>query len=490
MFSVEEFLQATGGRLLKGKPVFKVPGLSIDSRTIRQGELFVALTGDRFDGHAFLREVFKKGACGAIVDQRGGLDTDAAGKILIEVPDTLRAFQEIACFHRKRFSIPVVAITGSNGKTTTKEMTAAILSRQMKVLKNEGNLNNHIGVPLTLLALNRKHQLALIEMGINHWGELTRLCEIARPNMGLITNIGPTHLEFLGGVEGVAKAKGELLQVLDERGVAFLNSDDSFTPRLRLLTRGPVVTYGLGQKGSEKPDIQAMNVMHHSQGSSFRLCLKHRTDAQIGAGLKKARVKQAPPENIKESAADKIDVQLTVAGQHNIYNASGAAAIASVLGFHPAEIKAGLESFRPVRLRSQIIQWQGIKILNDSYNANPGSMRSALETLNQIRGSGRAIAVLGDMLELGEESQAAHREIGYLIGELGLDYLFTVGELAGLIGQEAIRQGMSKDRVKVCDRLADAVAILIKTVRDQDTVLVKGSRGMKMEKVVEGLTGE
>jgi UDP-N-acetylmuramoyl-tripeptide--D-alanyl-D-alanine ligase len=483
MFSVKELLQATGGRLLKGKPAFTVPGLSIDSRTIRRGELFVALKGDRFDGRAFLAEVFKKGACGAVVDQRGGFDKAVTDKVLIEVQDTLRAFQEIACFHRKRFSIPVIAISGSNGKTTTKEMAAAILSRQMKVLKNEGNLNNHIGVPLTLLTLNRRHQLALIEMGINHRGELARLCEIARPDMGLLTNIGPTHLEFLRNVEGVAKAKGELLQALDERGVAFLNSDDPFTPRLRLLTRGPVVTFGLGGKKKEKPDIQAIDVTHRPQGSSFRLRLQHRTDAQIGTGLKKARVKRAPP-------ADKIDVQLTVAGQHNIYNASGAAAIAMMLDIHPNEIKAGLESFRPVRLRSQIIQWRGIKILNDSYNANPASMRSALETLNQIRGSGRAIAVLGDMLELGEESQAAHREIGYLIGELGLDYLFTVGELARLTGREAIRRGMPKDRVKLFDRLDDAVAMLSETVRDQDTVLVKGSRGMKMEKVVDGLTGE
>lgn len=485
MFSVNELLQATGGRLLKGKPVCTVPGLSIDSRTIRPGELFVALKGDRFDGHAFLPEAFKKGACGAIVDQRAGLDTDAVGEILIEVPDTLRALQEIACFHRRRFSIPVVAITGSNGKTTTKEMAAAILSRRMKVLKNEGNLNNHIGVPLTLLALSRRHQFALIEMGINHPGELTRLCEIARPNMGLITNIGPTHLEFLGNVEGVARAKGELLQVLKDEGcVAFLNSDDPFTPTLRLLTRGSVVTFGLDEKAGENPDVQAMNVTHHPQGSSFHLRLQRRAGAGIETGSKKFRFKK------KEIVADEVDIQLTVTGRHNVYNAVGAAAIASVVEAGAAEIKAGLESFQPIQLRSQLIEWRGMRILNDSYNANPASMRSALETLKLIRGSGRAIAVLGDMLELGKESAAAHREIGQRIGMLGLDYLLTVGELAGLIGQEAIQRGMPKDRVKICVRLDEAVAFLRGLIRGQDTVLVKGSRGMRMEKVVQDLMGE
>jgi len=477
MFSVNELLQATGGQLLKGKPASKVPGLSSDSRTIRPGE--------RFDGHAFLPEVFKKGACGAIVDRQSGLDTDAAGRILIKVSDTLRAFQEIACFHRRRFSVPVIAITGSNGKTTTKEMAAAILSRCMKVLKNEGNLNNHIGVPLTLLALNRRHQLALIEMGINHRGELTRLCEIARPNMGLITNIGPTHLEFLGNVEGVAEAKGELLQALNDEGcVAFLNSDDPFTPRLRLLTRGSVVTFGLGKKPGEKPDIQAKNVTHHPQGSFFQLRLRRHPGVRIGTDSKKVRSKK------RENAADEVGVQLTVTGRHNVYNAAGAAAIASVLGASATEIKTGLESFHPIQLRSQLIQWRGMRILNDSYNANPASMRSALETLKLIRGSGRAIAVLGDMLELGKESATAHREIGQRIGELGLDYLLTLGEFAGLIGQEAIQRGMPKDRVKIYDRLDEAVAFLRSSVRDQDTILVKGSRGMKMEKVVEGLIGE
>jgi UDP-N-acetylmuramoyl-tripeptide--D-alanyl-D-alanine ligase len=482
MFSVKELLQATGGRLLKGKPAFEVRGVSIDSRTIRPGELFVALKGDRFDGHDFLSDVFKKGACGAIVDQREIFEADAADKILIGVSDTLRAFQEIAGFHRRRFPIPVVAITGSNGKTTTKEMTASILGRQMKVLKSEGNLNNHIGVPLTLLALNRRHDLALIEMGINHRGELTRLCEIARPNMGLITNIGPTHLEFLKNVEGVAKAKGELLESLDKHSVGFLNSDDSFTPRLRRLTRGPVVTFGLGQK-NRRPDIQAVNVIHHARGSFFRLNLR-RTGIRIETGLKKARVKK------KGSAADSIEVQLAVTGQHNVYNASGAAAIASVLGIRPIEIKTGLESFHPVRLRSQIIQWRGIKILNDSYNANPASMKSALETLSEIRGSGRTIAVLGDMLELGGKSRAAHRAIGRLVVQLRFDYLITVGELGGLIGREAIRRGMPRNRVKVLGHLNEAIATLKMTVRDQDSVLVKGSRGMKMDKIVEGLTGE
>ena len=479
MFSVKELLETTGGRLLKGNPVFTVSGLSIDSRTIQPRELFVALKGDRFDGHAFLPEVRKKKGCGAIVDQRIGLKAEAVNEILIEVADPLWALQEIASFHRKRFSIPVVAITGSNGKTTTKEMAAAILSRRLKVLKNAGNLNNHIGVPLTLLGLTREHQLALIEMGINHAGEMTRLCEIARPDMGLITNIGPAHLEFLGSIEGVARAKGELLQSLkDEESVAFLNADDPLTPTLCPLRNGMLVTFGLDQKA----DVQATGVSYDRQGSSFHLHLGHQGEIQTTADSQKTRRKDIP--------MDQIDIRLAVPGRHNVYNAVGAAAIASKLGADRAGIKMGLELFQPIHLRSQVIQWRGVTILNDSYNANPASMRSALETLKLLQVSGKAIAVLGDMMELGKESGAAHREIGRQVGALGLDYLLTVGELARLIGQEAIEGGMPKDRVKICDHLEEAVAFLSTLVREQDTVLVKGSRGMRMERLVQDLMGE
>jgi UDP-N-acetylmuramoyl-tripeptide--D-alanyl-D-alanine ligase len=485
MFSVKELLEATGGRLLKGKLTLMVPGLSIDSRTIQPGELFVALRGDRFDGHTFLSEVRKKKACGAIVDQRSGVNADSVNEILIEVADPLRALQEIACFHRKRFSIPVVGITGSNGKTTTKEMAAAILGRRMKVLKNVGNLNNHIGVPLTLLSLTREHQLALIEMGINHPGELTRLCEIALPNMGLITNIGPTHLEFLGSIEGVARAKGELLQALkDDESVAFLNADDPFTVTLRLLHPGSVVTFGLDQNA----DVQAMDVTCDQEGSSFRLRPHRRRE--IGVSADSEKMGREVADRWKDIPMDEVAVQLAAPGRHNVYNAVGAAAIASKLGADTAEIKTGLEIFRPIQLRSQVIKWRGVTILNDSYNANPASMRSALETLKLLRGTGRAVAVLGDMLELGKESEAAHREIGRQIGAFGLDYLLTVGELARLVGRAAIEKGMPKDRVKICEHLDEARTFLKGLVREQDTVLVKGSRGMRMERLVQDLMGD
>ncbi len=489
MFSVKEILQATGGKLLHGKSGLNFRAVSIDSRTIRKGDLFIALGGDRFDGHSFIAEVFRKGASGAVVDRQKRFDRNAGDKILIGVSDTLRALQEIAHFHRKRFDIPVVGITGSNGKTTTKEMAASILARKMRILKTEGNLNNHIGVPLTLLTLNRTHRLALVEMGINHRGELKRLCEIARPSMGLITNIGPTHLEFLRNIEGVAKAKGELLQGLDEKSPALLNADDPFTARFRRLARGPVVTFGFGENIDEElPDFQAIGMTPRPRGFFFQLNFRHRENIPMRAGLKKSRLKRPLPEG--EGTAEKIGIQLAVSGRHNVYNASGAAAIATLAGVDPVDIKKGLESFEPVRLRSQMIRWRGIRILNDSYNANPASMRSALDTLNQIRGAGRAIAVLGDMLELGGRSEAAHREIGREAKKLGIDYVITVGELAGAIGREAVRSGMPKDRVAVCGDLSEGLSVLKKMTRDRDTILVKGSRGMKMEKIVEGLMGE
>ncbi|MCI0528095.1 MAG: UDP-N-acetylmuramoyl-tripeptide--D-alanyl-D-alanine ligase, partial [Nitrospira sp.] len=379
-------------------------------------------------------------------------------KVLIQVEDTLTTLQEIARAHRSRFNIPVIAITGSNGKTTTKEMAASILAHQFRLLTNEGNLNNHIGVPLTLLRLEPIHQVAVIEMGINRSGELRRLCQIAQPQAGLITNIGPTHLEFLGDVEGVAWAKAELLEVLEPEGVAILNADDEYFQYLATKVKGGLITFSLRSQA----DVMASAVvLHPDRGPTFRL--KIRIGPKTG----------------------EIEVTLSTVGRHNIYNALGAAALGVYMGIDLDMIRQGLEEFKPVSMRSQLLELKGFRILNDAYNANPASMRSALETLAGLGSSGQRIAVLGDMLELGGPGEVAHRELGREVARAGIQYLITMGSLAEQIAQGALSAGIDDTRVIHCQGPEDAAETVLRVGRPGDYILIKGSRKMKMERILE-----
>ena len=464
MFTVEEILSTTQGSFLGGVKGCVFDGVSIDSRTVKPGELFIALRGDRFDGHEFIAQALGTGASGTIFCSNTppqllrDRDPRFKNKVFIEVADTLTALQEIAKVHRSRFSIPLIAITGSNGKTTTKEMAASILAHRFRLLKTEGNLNNHIGVPLTLLRLEAGHQAAVIEMGINRPGELGRLCEIARPQAGLITNVGPTHLEFLGDVEGVARAKGELLEGLVQGDMAILNADDEHFQALASRVKGDLLTFGLNSKA----DVTAPEVVFHpDRGPSFRL--KIRTEFKTG----------------------EIDVSLPVMGRHNIYNALGAAAIGVYQGMDLSTIRQGLEGFEPVSMRSQLLKIGQFHILNDAYNANPASMRCALETLATLGPHGQKIAVLGDMLELGGPGQVAHREVGREVARVGIQYLITMGPLAEQIAQGALSAGMDKWRVMYSQGPKDAGEKVLKVAKSGDYILVKGSRKMKMERILE-----
>lgn len=464
MFTVEEILSATQGSFLGGEKRCVFAGVSIDSRTVKPGELFIALRGDRFDGHEFIGQALGTRASGAIFCSNTppqllrDRDTCFKNKVFIGVADTLTALQEIAKVHRSRFSIPLIAITGSNGKTTTREMAASILAHRFRLLKTEGNLNNHIGVPLTLLRLEAGHQAAVIEMGINRPGELGRLCEIARPQAGLITNVGPTHLEFLGNVEGVARAKAELLEGLAQGDMAILNADDEHFQALASKVKGDLLTFGLNSKA----DVTASTLaLHPDRGPSFRL--KIRTAFKTG----------------------EIDVSLPVMGRHNIYNALGAAAIGVYQGMDLSTIRQGLESFEPVSMRSQLLKIGQFHILNDAYNANPASMRCALETLATLGPHGQKIAVLGDMLELGGPGQAAHREVGREVARLGIQYLVTMGSLAEQIAQGALSAGMDDWRVIQSQGPKGAGEKVLNVAKPGDYILVKGSRKMKMERILE-----
>ena len=434
----------------------EIKGVSIDSRTIREGELFVAIRGDRFDGHDFVPEVIKRGAWGALVERTaleekfsilGGL------KNILPVEDTLAALQEMAYSHRRTFSVPVVGITGSNGKTTTKEMLAGILQQQGPVLKNEGNLNNHIGVPLTLLRLNAGHKAAVVEMGMSAPGEIDTLARFIGPDVGVITNIGPAHLEFLKSMDLVAQAKGELFNHLKSDGTAVLNADDHYFDTLKNKFNGRVLSFGIDTKA----DVRAEDIRQEKNFTDFTI----RADGST------------------------VNVRLRAVGKHNVYNALAAAAAALAVGMSLDAVKYGLDDFVPTAMRSEIRQVQGRTVLADCYNANPASMEAALATLISLKSGKKAIAVLGDMLELGETTFEAHMAIGATAARLGVDLVITLGPLAKHIGAGAIDAGMTKDRVLEAGSHVEAAVLLKQVSRPGDAVLIKGSRGMKMEKILE-----
>jgi UDP-N-acetylmuramoyl-tripeptide--D-alanyl-D-alanine ligase len=434
----------------------EIKGVSIDSRKIKEGELFVAIKGDRFDGHDFVPEVMKKGAWGAIVDK--SILEAQFGKIgglpnIIPVEDTLRALQEIAFLHRKKFSLPMVGITGSNGKTTTKEMTAGILKQQGPVLKNEGNLNNHIGVPLTLMQLEKDHRTAVVEMGMSAPGEIDLLARIVNPDVGVITNIGPAHLEFLGSLDRVAAAKAELLGNIKADGTAVLNADDPYFETLKNKWTGRVLSFGIEQRA----DVHASNIRQDKEFTDFTL----------------------------EAEGSKVSVRLRAVGRHNIYNALAAAGAALAVGVPLETIKYGLDDFAPVAMRSELKVVKGRTVLADYYNANPGSVKAALETLVTLRPGARSVAVLGDMLELGASSIEEHRAIGRIAARLGVDVLIAVGPQAKQMLEGAREAGMRSERLFAARSHAGAAARLAKESKNGDAVLIKGSRGMKMEKILE-----
>jgi len=433
-----------------------IKGVSIDSRNIKEGELFIALKGERFDGHDFVSDVIKKGAWGALVDQsalENRFSFLCGLKNILPVEDTLHALQEMAHMHRGEFSIPLVGITGSNGKTTTKEMIASILKQKGPVLKNEGNLNNHIGVPLTLMKLNERHRAAVVEMGMSAAGEIALLARLVNPTVGVITNIGPAHLEFLGSLDKVAEAKGELLDNLETDAAVVLNADDLYFGMHKNKFSGRVISFGI----KNTADVFATEVREDLHHTDF-------TITNSGVSLK---------------------VRLRTVGTHNIYNALAAAAAAIAAGSQLDAVKLGLEDFVPVAMRSEIREIEGRTVLADCYNANPSSMDAAIKTMVSLSRGRRSIAVLGDMLELGPFAAEAHREIGRTAARSGVDIVITYGPLAKDIGSGAHEAGMPKDRIFNAATLVTAAQLIKKLSRPGDVVLIKGSRGMKMEKILE-----
>jgi UDP-N-acetylmuramoyl-tripeptide--D-alanyl-D-alanine ligase len=456
-FTAGDLISATGGRYL-GVPPAAVSGISTDTRAIAPGSAFVALRGERFDGHDFLPEAARAGAaCAVVAEGRAG--AAPPGIALLAVPDTLEALGGIARLHRRRFAIPVVGVTGSNGKTTTREMIAAILATRGPVLKTEGNLNNEVGVPITLLRLGPEHTAAVIEMGMNHRGEIGRLTAIAEPRVGVVTNAFPAHLEGLGTVDGVADAKGELYQGLPPDGVVVANADDPRMLRRARKSGRRVLTFSGGR--DREADVVVLDVLSQDpQGIRFLL----------GIGTKE------------------LEVRLPLVGEHNAANAAAAAAVALALGCSDREIVRGLADVRPVGRRLRIERLaSGVLLVDDCYNANPASMKAALRTLRQLAGAGRALAALGDMLELGTAEGELHRELGRDAAAAGLDLLATFGPRTRLSHEAALAAGLAPASAFHTEDPLALADFVRERLLPGDALLVKGSRGMKLERLVEAL---
>jgi UDP-N-acetylmuramoyl-tripeptide--D-alanyl-D-alanine ligase len=463
IWTLNAVLEATGGQLLVQGGEQSFSKISTDSRTLDPGDLFVALKGEQFDGHQFLEQAVSRGAAGVIValeEQKTSglqdLQIPAVG-----VPDTLRAFGDLAESWRRHYPIPLVAITGSNGKTTTKEMVAAIFSQSWRVLKNHGTFNNLVGVPLTLLQLNSSHQAAVIELGMNQPGEIERLTEITHPEVGMITNIQPAHLEGLGSLAGIQAAKGELFAGMAETSTIVVNIDDPRVMNVASSFGGRQVRYSTtgGSADITLEQVVSMDL----DGSRFLLKLQEET----------------------------VEIHLPVLGRHHIMNAVAAAAVAWALNRPSSTIVAALAEFHPVDKRMEILTLPGdIHIINDSYNANPGSMAAALETLIHLKKQGKTLAVLGDMLELGEDSSALHRQVGGIVAREGVDHLLAMGEQASHLLAGAAEAGMSNDRLTQASNHQEMATQVSSLLAAGDWLLVKGSRGMRMEKVVEILLSE
>jgi UDP-N-acetylmuramoyl-tripeptide--D-alanyl-D-alanine ligase len=442
----------SGGRLAAGNPAVTVTTISSDSRALKPGDLFIAIRGEKFDGHDFLAEAARLGAIGAIVERESpGLPTSFA---LIVVADAVLGLQLLATAYRATLRLVSVCITGSNGKTSTKDLCASVLAQRFSVTRTAGNLNNHLGVPFSILRADSTHDVGVFEIGMNHAGEIAPLAAIARPDIAIITNVGGAHIEFLGTREAIAQEKGMLAEAVGKTGTVILNADDAFTPSIAKRTRARVMTTGL-QGG----DVRATDLDQLSERIKFRL----------------------------HATGQCVEAELPVPGEHMVRNALLACAAGIALGLSLDECAAGLRALNLTVGRLTQKTFGGIRILDDTYNANPDSMSAALVTLARMPVAGRRIAVLGGMGELGKESERGHRSVGEVAGREKIGCVITVGEMARWIADAAEIAGVGSV-IRTAD--ADEAARTLRGIAQPgDTVLVKASRSARLERIVQAMEG-
>src|SRR5205814_1627104 len=444
---IEKIAEFAGSAAFAGDGKIFVDKISTDSRTLKRGELFVALRGENFDGHNFVESAATSGAAGAIVDSNWN------GKIpeafaLIRTKDTLQAYQELAANYRKLLTLKVVAITGSNGKTSTKDFTASVLGRRFRVTKTEGNFNNHVGLPRTILEATSRDEVAVWEIGMNHPGEVAALSKIAEPDAAIITNIGVAHIEFMGSREAIADEKGALVEAVSVGGTVILNADDPFSDRIAARARGKVAL-----AGTTDGTIRAAEISQSEDGTEFTIV----------------------------EGAHRCRAQLPVPGLHMVQNAMLAVAAGRVFGVSLEECAAGLVSAPLAKARLQIREINGVQFIDDSYNANPDSMKAALRTLMELDTDGKRVAVLGRMLELGAESERGHREVGETAATLRIDHLIAIADDS--IADAAAKAGLENSAV--AKDASEAAEMLSEIVRPGDLVLIKGSRSSRTELVLD-----
>jgi UDP-N-acetylmuramoyl-tripeptide--D-alanyl-D-alanine ligase len=446
---LSQIAQLAGSSISSGDQTVVVTKVNTDSRTLKPRELFVALRGQNFDGHNFVQSAAQTGAAGAIVESgwNGEIPKNFA---LIRTKDTLQAYQDLAANYRKSLTLKVVAITGSNGKTSTKDFTAAVLAHRFRVTKTEGNFNNHVGLPRTILEATSGDQIGVWEIGMNHPGEIATLAKVAAPDVAVITNIGVAHIEFMGSREKIAEEKGSLAEAVGTEGTIILNADDAFTRTVASRARGKVIL-----AGSTSGSIRAGEITQSGTGTDFTIL----------------------------EGAHRCRAQLSVPGLHMVQNALLAIAAGRIFGLSLEECAAELVAAPLTKARSQIKDIGGVQFLDDSYNANPDSMKAALRTLVELDADGKRIAVLGEMRELGDQSERGHREVGETAAALKVDQLIAIGDVAAAIADAAGRAGLRK--TTIVKSTLEAAEVLGEIAAPGDLILIKGSRAARTEEVIE-----
>jgi len=447
--SIAQIAKLAEAELESGDGAVSVERVSTDSRTIKKGELFVALRGENFDAHKFVEDVANSGAAGAIVDP------DWKGKVprtfaIVRAKDTLLAYQNLAANYRKSLPLKVLAITGSNGKTSTKDFSASVLGRKFRVTKTQGNFNNHIGLPRTILEATSRDEVAVWEIGMNHPGEVAPLARIAAPDAAIITNVGVAHIEFMGSREAIAQEKGTLAEAVGKTGTVILNGDDPFAEGIAKRTSARVILAGI-----DNGTLRATEIQQSADGSEFTIL----------------------------EGAHRCRAQLSVPSLHMVQNALLAVAAGRAFGVPLEECAIGLATAPLTKARLQIKEVNGVQFLDDSYNANPDSMKAALQTLVELHADGKKIAVLGEMRELGSETERGHREVGQEAAALEIDQLIGIGQMGALIVDAAKKAGLEKS--STVESTADAAELLINIAEPGDLVLIKGSRLARTEDVIE-----
>lgn len=445
---------AAGGELRASQPDLPVENICTDSKQVKTGDLFVAIKGERFDGHDFVNEVAAKNVTGILIERKKAPSTLPDCPVLL-VDDSRAALGKIAAAYRSEFHLPVFAVGGSNGKTTTKELVASVLKQKYATLWSEASFNNDIGVPATLMRLNKSHQAAVVEVGTNHPGELAGLVRIVQPMFGILTNIGREHLEFFGDLAGVAQEEGWLAELLPPHGTLFLNGDNEWSAQIANRTKATVVRVGLGDKN----DWRARSIRLDKGGATFQV--------------------EGP------AAEYNGEYRINLLGRHQVQNTLFAIAAGAAVGVSRAETQRGLTECQPAKMRMQYWEANGVRVLDDAYNANADSVRAALETLCDLPLQGRRVAILGDMAELGAQSGAAHMEVGRYAAELKIGQLFTVGPMAAEMAKAAREAGLT--RVIEFADVEAAVRAVKNFLKPGDVVLLKASRSSRLERIAETL---